>query len=63
MARRVRDVGRVDEEVHEVVIHALCLAGIYSEEGNEGLARLAGAALSVNIAAREQPTNGINSRA
>jgi hypothetical protein len=49
--------------MHEVVIHALCLAGIYSEEGNEGLARLAGAALSVNIAAREQPTNGMSSRA
>jgi hypothetical protein len=40
----------------------LCLAGIYSEEGNESLARLVGAALSVNIAAREQPTTGISPR-
>jgi len=36
--------------VYEVVIHALCLAGIYNEEGNESLAR---DALSVKIAARE----------
>ena len=25
--------------MYEVVIHALCLAGIYNEEGNESLAR------------------------
>jgi hypothetical protein len=33
----------------------LCLAGIYGEEGNESLARLAGAALNVNITLATTP--------